>query len=128
MKSKSLKFKIIFTLIVVCCISCIALVSLYSSVIFERGNPIPSVKINEDTPYVQVKQTDSQTIYITKRGVCDELLQSFASQTGAELQEDFGDTYIFGDGKNKWVISSGTYMKNYTVWEVPIISDESNIS
>lgn len=124
MKSRSLKFKIIFTLIAVCCVFCIALVFLYSSVIFQRGNPIPyliaSTKLSADTPYVQVKHTDSETIFITNRGVCDELLQSFAAHTGAELQERFGDTYIFGDGKNEWIITSETYWRNYTVWELPI--------
>lgn len=124
-KSRSLKFKIIVIAIAVCCIFCIALVSLYSTVIFQRGNPIPyliaSIKLNAEIPYVQVKQTDSETVYITKRGVCDELLQLFAERSGAEFQEQLGGTYIFFDGESKWMIESEIYWRNYTVWEIPVL-------
>lgn len=125
MKPRSLKFKILLTAIALCCIICIALVLMYSSVIFQRGNPVPyliaATKISASTPYVQVKHTNSETVYITKRGECNELLQSFAESAGAELQEQFGGTYFFTDGENKWMITSGTYWRNYTVWEVPVI-------
>lgn len=124
MKSRSLKFKIILIAIAVCCIFCIALIFLYSPVIFQRGNPIPYLiaftKLNTETPYVQVKQTNSETVYITKRGVCDELLKLFAESAEAELQEQFGGTFVFNDGENEWIIGSEIYWKNYTVWKIPI--------
>lgn len=127
MKSKSLKFKIILIVIAVCCIFCIAIISLYSPVIFQRGNPIPyliaSTKLNTETPYVQVKQTDSETVYITKRGVCNELLQLFAESAEAEFQEQFGSTFVFNDGENEWIIESEIYWRNYTVWEIPTFTD-----
>lgn len=123
MKSRSLKFKIFLIVIAVCCIFCIALISLYTPVIFQRGNPIPyliaSTKLNTETPYAQVKQTGSETVYITKRGVGEELLQLFAENTGAELQEQLGGTYIFSDGESEWMIESEIYWRNYTVWEIP---------
>ena len=123
MKSRSLKFKIFLIVIAVCCIFCTALISLYTPVIFQRGNPIPyliaSTKLNTETPYAQVKQTGSETVYITKRGVGEELLQLFAENTGAELQEQLGGTYIFSDGESEWMIESEIYWRNYTVWEIP---------
>lgn len=129
MKSRQLKFKKIVIVIVISCIFCISLISLYSPVIFQRGNPIPyliaSTKLNAETPYVQVKQMDFETIYITKIGVCDELLQLFAERTGAELQEQYGGTFVFFDGENKWIIESEIYWKNYTVWELPVFADNA---
>lgn len=126
-KSRSVKLKIALLAVAVCCIFCIVLVSLYSPVVFQRGNPIPylfaSTKINADTPYVQVKQTNSYTVYITKRGVCDELLQLFAESAGAVLQEHMGSTFIFFDGENKWTINSEIYWRNYTIWEIPSFID-----
>lgn len=127
MKSRSLRGKILVIGLAVCCILGIALVYLYSPIIFQRGNPVPylfaSTKLSAETPYVQVKQTDSETVYITKSGVCDELLQSFAESTGTELQERFGGTYIFGDEKKQWIIVSEIYWKNFTVWEVPTLTN-----
>ena len=110
--------------IVVFCIFCVVFISLYLPVIFQRGNPIPylvaSKKLDNNMPYVQVEQTDFESVYISKRGICNELFQLFIESTGAKFQEQLGNTYIFSDGETKWMIKSEVYWKDYTVWEIPI--------
>ena len=70
MKSNPSKLKIALGIVAVCLILGIAIMALYSPVIFQRGNPIPylraAAKLNDDTQFVQVKQTESDSIYITR--------------------------------------------------------------
>lgn len=132
MKSKPLRFKILLAAIALFCVLCVVTIAMYSPIIFQRGNPIPylwaSTKLDDNTPYVQVEQTDSSCVYITKRGVSDEVLNFFAESTGAELQERYGDTYIFSHGENQVIVESETYWKYYTVWELPVLMDTSDTS
>ena len=128
MKSNPSKLKIALGIVVVCLILGIAIMALYSPVIFQRGNPIPylraAAKLNDDTQYVQVKQTESESIYITRKGESDALLRMFAEGTGAVFQEQLGSTYIFSDDDNEWLLESEIYWKNYTVWVVPAYSND----
>ena len=130
MKSNPSKLKIALGIVVVCLILGIAIMALYSPVIFQRGNPIPylraAAKLNDDTQYVQVKQTESESIYITRKGESDALLRMFAEGTGAVFQEQLGSTYIFSDDDKEWLLESEIYWKIYTVWVVPIFSNDGN--
>lgn len=130
MKSNPSKLKIALGIVVVCLILGIAIMALYSPVIFQRGNPIPylraAAKLNDDTQYVQVKQTESESIYITRKGESDALLRMFAEGTGAVFQEQLGSTYIFSDDDKEWLLESEIYWKIYTVWVVPIFSSDGN--
>ena len=100
MKSNPSKLKIALGIVVVCLILGIAIMALYSPVIFQRGNPIPylraSAKLNDDTQYVQVKQTESESIYSTRKGESDGLLRMFAEGTGEAL-ESYKDKISQGD-------------------------------
>lgn len=130
MKSNPSEFKIALGIVAVCLILGIAIMALYSPVIFQRGNPIPylraAAKLNDDTQYVQVKQTESESIYITRKGESDALLRMFAEGTGAVFQEQLGSTYIFSDDDKEWLLESEIYWKIYTVWVVPIFSNDGN--
>lgn len=128
MKSNPPKIKIALGIVAVCLILCIAIIALYSPVIFQRGNPLPylraAAKLSDDTQYVQVKQTESESVYITRRGESDALLRMFAESTGAVFQEHMGGGYIFFDDDKEWLLESEIYWKNYTVWVVPAFSND----
>ena len=102
---------------------------MYSPVIFQRGNPLPylraAAKLSDETQYVQVKQTESECVYITRRGESDALLRMFAESTGAVFQEQMGGVYIFSDDDSEWLLESEIYWKNYTVWVVPAFSNDN---
>ena len=128
MKSNPSKFKIALGIVAVCLILCITIIALYSPVIFQRGNPLPylraAAKLSDETQYVQVKQTESECVYITRRGESDALLRMFAESTGAVFQEQMGGVYIFSDDDSEWLLESEIYWKNYTVWVVPAFSND----
>lgn len=128
MKSKPLRFKILLAAIAVFCVLCVVIIAMYSPIIFQRGNPIPyllaATKLEDNTPYVQVEQTDLSCVYITKRGASEEILNFFAASTGAELQERYGDTYIFSHGENQLIVESEIYWRNYSVWELPVLMED----
>lgn len=128
MKSNPSKFKIALGMVAVYLILCIAIIVLYSPVIFQRGNPLPflraAAKLSDDTQYVQVKQTEFECVYITRRGESDALLRMFAESTGAVFQEQMGGVYIFSDDDQEWLLESEIYWKNYTVWVIPAFSND----
>lgn len=131
MKLNPRKFKIVLGIFAICLIFCIAFIVVYSSVIFQRGNPLPYLfavaKLSDDTQYVQVKQTESEYVYITRRGESNALLRMFAESTGAIFQEQMGGVYIFSDDDKEWLLESEIYWKNYTVWVVPVFSNDDTI-
>lgn len=73
-----------------------------------------------------LKQTESESIYITRKGESDALLRMFAEGTGAVFQEQLGSTYIFSDDDKEWLLESEIYWKIYTVWVVPTFSNDGN--
>ena len=84
----------------------------------------PTISEFAETQYVQVKQTESECVYITRRGESDALLRMFAESTGAVFQEQMGGVYIFSDDDSEWMLESEIYWKNYTVWVVPAFSND----
>ncbi len=115
-KHKFIVFIAVFTVIILLLI----LVS-YQKVIFQRGNPIPyliaSTSINEETPYVAVGNNTGT--YISKKGECSELFRFVESSKNVNFVEQAGSSYIFTNGVDNIVISSETYWRYFTVWEVP---------
>ena len=109
---------------------------LWGPAIFQRGNPIPYLlamsQLSEKRPYVEVEfdpPVGKNTIYITKRGDCPELISTIEKWQYATLEEQAGSTWIFrirsrgdtfvADGRDKLVVSTEIYWRNYTVWLVP---------
>ena len=99
-------------------------IALWSPVIFQRGNPIPFLiaasKISEKTPYIQVDVNNgASTVYISRSGLCPELLAYVSESRNVEFQEQGGSVYIFSNGVDTLGVTSEIYLGNYTVWEVP---------
>lgn len=96
---------------------------LYAPVIFQRGNPFPylyaATKINDDTPFVEVNVNNNNSIYISRRGTCDEILLYIAESKNLEFQEQAGSAFLFSNGEKTLAVSSEVYWAKYTVWTVP---------
>lgn len=101
----------------------VAAMTLYSPVIFQRGNPIPYLsaisKLDSNTTYAQVNVDENVSVYISHKGTCEELLDYISVNSNFELREQAGGAYIFSNGADELIVTSEIYLGKYTVWEVP---------
>lgn len=101
----------------------VAVLIIWSPVIFQRGNPIPyliaATKITDDTPYVPVNVDGGTSVYIAKKGKCPELFEYIEESYHVEFMEQAGSGYIFSNDVDSLVVSSEIYLGKYTVWQVP---------
>ncbi len=106
-----------------------AVLSIYGSAIFQRGNPLPylaaATKISDEQPFVQVNDDTGAEIFISKRGNCPELLEYVESKWDLEFVEQAGSAYLFSNGTSELFVTSEIYWRKYTVWEVPQVTLES---
>jgi len=101
-----------------------AMLSIWGSAIFQRGNPIPylfaATKISDEQPYIQVG--NNAGIYISKRGECPELFEYVEHNWNLEFIEQAGGAFIFSNGMSNLAVSSEIYWGKYTVWIVPQVT------
>lgn len=114
---KSFKIGIILVIIV------IATILINSSIIFQRGNPIPylikAVQLNEDDKIEKVFA--DKEIYITKRDDEDGFIEFMEKKFNSVLYTQEGSSYIFAKKDNKIdtiVATDEIYFKYYRVWEI----------
>lgn len=125
-KAKAHRGKVMIACTVVSIAILICVISAFFPVLFQRGNPVPyllaAANINDNTPYVRVKVNDPAEIYISRRGICEELLAFVAEEKGFVFQEQAGSTFLFSDGYHALAVQAEIYWRYYTVWSVPNVT------
>ncbi|MEG1883720.1 MAG: helix-turn-helix transcriptional regulator [Clostridia bacterium] len=120
-KEQRTKHKLLIVIAIFAVITFLLIISSYSKVIFQRGNPIPyliaSMSISEETPYVEVGKNTG--VYITKRGECPPLFDFVEESRNVDFVEQAGSGYIFTNGLDNITVSSEIYWRYFTVWQVP---------
>lgn len=101
----------------------LAVMKIWSPVVFQRGNPIPylvaAIRISDENPYVQVETDSGAEVYISRKGECPELFEYIKESRNVEFIEQAGSGYIFSNGIDGLVVSSEVYLSKFTVWSVP---------
>ncbi|MCR5847680.1 MAG: helix-turn-helix domain-containing protein [Lachnospiraceae bacterium] len=126
-KTKRLKKKLIIVSFLACFCILLFLLFGYSSVIFQRGNPVPYLiaanKIDETHRFVKVNDGSLQNIYISKKKDqrIDDFLKELEDDCVFELtfKEQLGSIYEVTDGQNITYIESEIYLGKYIVWSYP---------
>ncbi len=124
---KKMRKKKILTVVVTVIVTLVVLtslfVALYHPVIFQRGDPIPylkaAVKLAGGEPYAKVNVAGASAVYITRRGICDELISFIEESKGVPFVEQAGSAFLFSDGKYSLAVSTEIYLSRFTVWTVP---------
>ena len=111
------------TIIVTLAVLTSLFVALYHPVIFQRGDPIPYLKaavtLAGGAPYAKVNVPGTSAVYITKRGICDELISYIEESKGVPFVEQAGSAFLFSDGKYSLAVITEIYLSRFTVWTVP---------
>jgi len=102
---------------------------LYSSVIFQEGNPYPQIKGivqltfgNKDV----VKLDIGENKYITKRGN-PETIKSFMKDWGYDFTEQMGSGYFFkSSAGTSAVVTRRSYSHFYALWTITENNDNSD--
>lgn len=126
-KTKRLKKELIIISLVAGLVVLTFLVYGFSSVIFQRGNPVPYLKaamqIDETHRFIKVNEGSFQNVYISKKKDqrIDDLLKELEDNRLLELtfKEQMGSIYEVTDGQNIIYIESEIYLGRFIVWTYP---------
>jgi len=95
---------------------------LYSSVIFQEGNPWPQIKGAAQLKFGGsniVKLSDSDDKYMTKSKNGPEIIKDFMKDRGYEFIEQMGSGYFFTkDNLDKAVVTHKYYSRFYLLWNI----------
>ena len=96
----------------------------WGDAIFQCGNPLPylmaAVRLDEDTLYAPVKETEKFEIYITARDAQDEMVAAIAASTESEFLEQGGRAFFFGNAAEHFAVENEIYWGRFLVWRVPL--------
>ncbi len=126
-KTKRLKKELIIISLVAGLVVLTFLVYGFSSVIFQRGNPVPYLKaamqIDETHRFIKVNDGSFQNVYISKKKDqrIDDLLKELEDDRLLKLtfKEQMGSIYEVTDGQNIIYIESEIYLGRFIVWTYP---------
>ncbi len=112
--------KVLFLIFIIFLIADIFL-SLYSSVIFQEGNPYPQIKgIIElkfgDGDIVQLSGSDNKFMTESKNGT---MIYDFMKTKGYEFTEQMGSGYFFKSAtEQSAVVTHKYYSRYYSLWTI----------
>ena len=100
----------------------IAVFTLNSGGIFQRGNPLPYIgkmlALNGNHSYAKV--FDDGNVYITRSTDNDDLIRYIENTYGVAFTEQMGSAYFFSSVDHSIVAETEVYWRNYRVWELAI--------
>ncbi|MFA5024318.1 MAG: hypothetical protein WC523_05140 [Patescibacteria group bacterium] len=97
------------------------LVSLYSSVIFQEGNPWPEIKAISQLTFGgsdMVKLSGSDNKYLTKSQGGPKTVDVFMKGRGYEYTDQMGSGYFYKSSDKTIVFTRRQYSRFYTIWTV----------
>jgi len=96
--------------------------SLYSSIIFQEGNPWPQIKGIAQLTFGKsdiVKLSDSDNKYITKSKNSAEVIKSYMEKSGYIFTEQMGAGYLFQSStEEKAIATHKYYSRYYSLWTI----------
>lgn len=95
--------------------------SLYSSAIFQEGNPWPQIKAIVRLTFNKtemVNLSDSDNRYLTKSKGGWDIIDSFLKNKGYEFTEQMGSGYFYKSSDNNIVLIRRQYSRFYTIWSI----------
>lgn len=105
------------------------LVSMYSQVIFQEGNPWPEIKGIAKLAFSRsdiVKLSSSDDKYLTKSQGGSQAIDVFMRDRGYEFTDQMGSGYLYKSSNKTVVLTRRQYSRFYTIWTVPDNIAETN--
>ncbi len=110
-----------------------AFLFLYSSIIFQEGNPWPQMKgitqLNFTSKTI-VKLSSKENRYMTKSKNGQNVIKNFMKDNGYDFTEQMGSSYFFiKDNLNRVIVTHKYYSRSYSLWNITeeIKNNENNI-
>lgn len=103
--------------------------SLYSSVIFQEGNPWPQIKGITQLTFGKsdiVKLSDSDNKYLTKNQGGPMAVEVFMKDCGYEYTGQIGSGYFYKSSDETVVLTRRQYSRFYTIWTITEKNNDSN--
>jgi hypothetical protein len=94
---------------------------LYSSVIFQEGNPWPQIKGISQLNFTNkdiVKLSKPGNVYMTKSKNGQEIIKDFMKDNGYDYIEQIGSGYFFKSSAGKSVVVHKYYSHYYSLWNI----------
>lgn len=102
--------------------------SLYSSVIFQEGNPWPEIKGITELAFGKsdmIKLSGSDNKYLTKSRGGPQTVEAYMKNQGYEFTDQMGSGYFYKSPNGNIVITRRQYSRFYTIWTINKPSDVS---
>lgn len=103
--------------------------SLYSSVIFQEGNPWPQIKGITKLAFGKsdiVKLSDSDNKYLTKSQGGPMTIEAFMKDRGYEYADQMGSGYFYKSSDKTVVLTRHQYSRFYTIWIITENNDSES--
>jgi len=97
--------------------------SLYSSVIFQEGNPWPQIKGIAQLTFGKsdiVKLSGSDNRYLTKSQGGPMTVEVFMKDRGYEYTDQMGSGYFYKSSEKTIVLTRCQYSRFYTIWNIDL--------
>lgn len=94
---------------------------LYSSVIFQEGNPWPQIKGIIQLTFGKsdiVKLSDSDNRYLTKSQDGHTMIEAFMKDKGYEYTEQMGSGYFYKSSDKTIILARRQYSRFYVIWTI----------
>ena len=95
--------------------------SLYSSIIFQEGNPWPQIKGIAQLTFSgsdMVKLSGSDNRYLTKSQGGPMAVEAFMKNRGYEYTDQMGSGYFYKSSDKTIVLTRRQYSRFYTIWTI----------
>lgn len=100
--------------------------SLYSSVIFQEGNPWPQIKGIAQLTFGKsniIKLPGLENRYITKSQNGSTTIESFIKNLGYEYTDQMGSGYFYKSSDKTIILIRHQYSRFYTIWAITGINN-----
>lgn len=105
--------------------------SLYSSVIFQEGNPWSQIKGITQLTFGKsdiIKLSDSDNRYLTKSQGGPMTIEAFMKDRGYEYTDQMGSGYFYKSSDKTIVLTRRQYSRFYTIWTIAENNNNSSIN
>lgn len=100
-------------------------ISMYGSVLFQEGNPIPliisAIKLElSDSEYVQFAKTEKRSRYMSeaKDKNSYDVVKEYMETKGWAFKEQMGSGLIFSKDGEDAVVEVRQFSRHYFIWEI----------